>query len=71
MEQVIRSRLKETLEESGKTLRELASETGFTYQALWKIANNKGRGIEFETLESICAALNCQVNKVIEYLPDD
>ena len=71
MEQVIRSRLTETLSETGVTLRDLSNETGLTYEALWKIANDKGRGIKYETLQLICSALNCQVNKVIEYLPDD
>ena len=71
MEQVIRSRLTETLSENGVSLRQLSNETGLTYEALWKIANNTGGGIKYETLQLICAALNCQVNKVIEFLPDE
>ncbi|MDD2362941.1 MAG: helix-turn-helix transcriptional regulator [Eubacteriales bacterium] len=32
---------------------------------------NKGKGVTTTTLERICRVLNCRIEDVVEFLPDD
>ena len=50
-----------------RTLSELI---GITEQNISLLKSGKVRGIRFETLESICKALDCQPGDIIEYRPD-
>lgn len=43
----------------------LAKETGISHTTLWRLKKGKALGINFETLEKICQALNCQPGNVI------
>jgi putative transcriptional regulator len=47
-----------------KTLSELV---GITEQNISLLKSGKVRGIRFETLESICKALDCQPSDILEY----
>jgi putative transcriptional regulator len=38
----------------------LAQKTGLNYPGLLRLSRNERRGIEFETLDKLCAALNCR-----------
>ena len=73
---LVRSRLKQALDEAGLSLKALqrtceARGTPVSYPALHALYSNKSNGVTYPVLGAICGALNCQVNKVIEYLPDE
>ena len=43
----------------------LAKETGISHTTLWRLKKGKALGINFDTLEKICAALACQPGDVL------
>jgi putative transcriptional regulator len=50
--------------------RELAERVGITEQNISLLKSGKVRGVRFETLDAICAALQCQPGDLLEYRPD-
>ena len=46
--------------------RELAEIVGITEQNLSRLKSGKARGVRFETLAKICAALECQPGDLFE-----
>ena len=53
------------------SLNELAQQVGISNVNLSKIKNNRVLAIRFSTLAAICEALNCQVEDILEYQPED
>lgn len=51
--------------------RELADRIGITEQNLSLLKSGKVKGIRFETLAAICAALECQPGDLLEAAPED
>jgi putative transcriptional regulator len=51
--------------------RELAERVGITEQNISLLKSGKVRGVRFDTLEAICAVLQCQPGDLLEYRPDD
>ncbi len=51
--------------------RELAEQVGITEQNISLLKSGKVKGIRFETLARICAALDCQPGDLLEAVPDD
>ncbi|GBE44417.1 hypothetical protein BMS3Bbin10_02510 [bacterium BMS3Bbin10] len=47
--------------------RELAMRIGITEQNVSLLKSGKVKGVRFETLEKICAALECQPGDILEY----
>lgn len=45
----------------------LAKETGVSHTTLWRLRKGKALGINFETLEKICGALDCQPGDVLSF----
>jgi putative transcriptional regulator len=62
---VIGIRINELLEERGRTFYWLAKETGISHTTLWRLKKGKALGINFDTLESICRALDCQPGDIL------
>jgi putative transcriptional regulator len=62
---VIEIRVDELLEEHGRTFYWLAKETGISHTTLWRLKKGRALGINFDTLEKICAALKCQPGDVL------
>ncbi|MDR3475363.1 MAG: helix-turn-helix transcriptional regulator [Devosia sp.] len=50
--------------------KELAELIGITEQNVSLLKSGKVRGIRFETLSRICAALDCQPGELLSYVPD-
>ncbi|WP_421854474.1 helix-turn-helix domain-containing protein [Oricola sp.] len=50
--------------------RELADAIGITEQNVSLLKSGKVRGVRFETLEKICAVLDCQPGDLLEYVSD-
>ena len=53
------------------SLSELSEKVGITLANLSVLKNNKAKAIRFSTLEAICQALDCRVEDIIEYIPDE
>jgi len=49
--------------------KELAERVGITEANLSLLKSGKVKGVRFETLEKICAALECQPGDLLEYQP--
>ena len=52
------------------SLGELADRVGITQANLSILKNNKAKAIRFSTLDAICKALGCQVQDIMEYIPE-
>lgn len=50
--------------------KDLATQVGITEQNLSLIKTGKVKGIRFNTLNEICATLDCQPGDILEYVPD-
>lgn len=50
--------------------KELAAAIGITEQQVSLLKSGKVKGVRFETLEKICAFLQCQPGDLIRYEPD-
>jgi putative transcriptional regulator len=50
--------------------KELAERLGFTEANISLLKSGKVKGVRFETLEKICAILDCQPGDLLEYRPD-
>ena len=51
--------------------RELAEKIGITEQNLSLLKSGKVRGVRFETLSSICKALQCQPGDLLEWRDEE
>ena len=51
--------------------KELAERVGITVQNVSLLKSGKVKGVRFETLEAICAALECQPGDILTYQPED
>jgi putative transcriptional regulator len=49
--------------------RDLAPLVDITEQNLSLLKSGKVKGVRFDTLERICAALDCQPGDILEYVP--
>ena len=52
------------------SLNELSQKVGLTTVNLSILKNGKAKGVRFDTLESICKALDCQPGDILEYKKD-
>lgn len=53
------------------TINEIATATGLNRMTLSKILNQKGYGTGTETIDKLCAYFGCQVEELMEHLPDE
>ncbi|RMH40005.1 MAG: helix-turn-helix domain-containing protein [Gammaproteobacteria bacterium] len=74
---MIRYHLKELIAEkefqTGKrlSLKEIADATGIHLSTLSRIANQKAPNTTIGNLEKICNFLNCKIQDLVEFLPDE
>ena len=64
-------RLDRMMADRKMSLNELAETVGMTNVNLSNLKTGKMKGIRFETLNSICKALDCQPGEILEYTPDE
>ena len=62
---MIQIQVDQLLASRGRTFYWLAKETGISHTTLWRLKKGKALGINFNTLEKICAALECQPGEVL------
>ncbi len=53
------------------SLNKLSEDVGITLANLSILKNNKAKAIRFSTLDAICKALDCKVEDIIEFVPDE
>lgn len=63
-------KLDDVLHARRMTLTGLAGKVGITLANLSILKTGKARGIRFNTLEAICAALDCQPGDILAYAPE-
>lgn len=51
--------------------KDLAAHVGITEANLSLLKSGRVKGIRFETLDKICAYLDCQPGDILEYAPED
>ena len=64
-------KLDDVLHARRMTLTELSGRVGITLANLSILKTNKARGIRFETLAAICAALDCQPGDLLEFRKEE
>lgn len=52
------------------TVAETARIAGVTYNTVYNLYHNKTSGIDFDTLNKLCFALDCTPNDLFHYTPD-
>nr|WP_295921942.1 helix-turn-helix transcriptional regulator [uncultured Dyadobacter sp.] len=52
------------------SLNELSEKVGVTNVNLSILKTGKAKGVRFDTLSAICAALDCQPGDILEYQPE-
>ena len=52
-------------------LSELSERVGITLAKLYIIKTGKARAVRLETLDRLCAALDCQPGDLMEFLPEE
>ena len=53
------------------SLGELSDRVGITLANLSILKNTKAKAIRFSTLDAICKALDCKIEDILEYVPDE
>lgn len=53
-----------------KSIRQLADETKLTRLSLTKLYKGEAKGIEFNTLNTLCNFFECRIEDIIEHVPD-
>lgn len=66
----IRLRIKEILEEKGKSNYWLSQQLGMCYRNYHNIVTNKTSAIRFETMERLCEILEIPVSDLFEQIDD-
>lgn len=67
---MIKVHLSRIMGEQRLKISEVAKMTGLHRNGITKLYNEETDGIKFDTLDKLCAALNCKVGDIIEYVPD-
>lgn len=68
---MVHVRIKELLEEKGRTKYWLNKQTDIDYKNLSKLMENSTSSIHFETMEKLCAVLDCTPNELFEIKPTE
>jgi len=65
---IVFCRLWETMGKKGISPDLLRDEYGFDNETLYMIKANKD--VDYETINKICEVLGCDINDIMEYIPD-
>tara|TARA_Y100000592_G_scaffold13020_1_gene18317 strand:+ start:20959 stop:21165 length:207 start_codon:yes stop_codon:yes gene_type:complete len=68
---MIRWTLSTAMEDAGvRFVKDLASMTGISYAHLTKLHRNQSKTVSMDTLNALCVALDCNVEALLEYVPE-
>ncbi len=65
---MIELRIDQLLKAHGRTFYWLAKQTGISHTTLWRLKKGKALGINFVTLEKLCATLDCQPGDMFTFI---
>lgn len=68
---MIRLRVKEILEQKGRTRYWLYKQMGMSYQNFTKMINNETQSIRYANLEALCVILECAPGDLLDYQPEE
>ena len=68
---MIEIRLAALLEKRGKSQYWLANETGLKQQTIAKLFKRQSKKIDFETMDAICKAFDCQPSEFLVYVKEE
>lgn len=68
---MIKNRLSTVMGNKRMKPQEIVTLTGIIRKTIYNIYNDKTKGIEFDTLDKLCFALDCTPNDLFRYIPDD
>lgn len=68
---MIKVNLNVLLAERGISVTDFAEAVGITPANIAVLKNGRAKAIRFTTLDAICKTLNCAVDDVLEYAPDE
>lgn len=57
--------------ERSLTIRQISEDTGLATSTLTSLTTNKAKGIQFETLSSLCRYFKVSPHTLLKYVPDD
>ncbi|MBX0331323.1 helix-turn-helix domain-containing protein [Oscillochloris sp. ZM17-4] len=52
------------------SLRQIAQDTGIALSTLVALNTNKAKGIQFDTLSTLCTYFECLPHEILRYIPD-
>jgi putative transcriptional regulator len=58
-------RLKQVREARSISQYELAQKTGMSPQNVQKLEQGRAKGVQFDTLDALCEALNCKIEELL------
>lgn len=67
---MIKNNLSEILGKKRMKMSELAEMAGLNKNTVLNLYHEKSTRIEFQVLDKLCMALNCQPGDLLEYVPD-
>ncbi len=67
---IIKCYLSRIMGEKRINISELSKDAGVARNTITTLYHENGKGITWEVLEKLCAALNCQPGDLLEYIPD-
>jgi len=67
---MITNKLSEILGRKRIMQTELSKLSGVSYGAIKNLYQDKTKGIDFDTLNKLCKALDCTPNDILRYTPD-
>lgn len=53
-----------------RSIRQLSEETKISRLSLTRLYDDTAKGVELETLNTLCAFFNCALSDLLEYVPD-
>ena len=68
---MIKNHLSKLMGEKRYSIVEVAKKTGMSTSTISNLYNEKVKRLYFDTLEKLCQLFNCNVQDLIEYIPDD
>lgn len=68
---MIKNKIPVQMAEKRMRIQQVADLTGLSRTTLSNIVNDKFTRIDLKTLEVLCKALDCNIQDLLEYIPED
>lgn len=68
---MILNKLSEIMGRKRIKMAELARMAGVSRQTIFELYHDNAKVLKFETLNKICWALECRIEDIFEYIPDE